>query len=70
MDEPGTPAEPVPPATPEFRLIPPGWFVMRYNTSRAAYGLRPASALDPNVMAMWHFATRPVPLPLAVVTGI
>jgi hypothetical protein len=66
MDEPSTQSQ----DGPEFQLFPPAWFVARYNATQAAYGLRPATALDPNVMMMWHFVTRPVPLPLAVVTGI
>lgn len=62
--------DPDPGPAPESTLIAPDWFVARYNANRAASGLRPATTLDPNVMAMWHFATRPVPQPLAVVTGI
>jgi hypothetical protein len=47
------------------RLLPPDWFVLRYNTNRP--GEAPATWLDPGVMALWlAFSLQPPPSPLSV----
>lgn len=53
---------------PESPLIPPDWFVTRYNAGNPG---RFRGALDPMVMAAWHAASKPPDPPqLLIVTGI
>lgn len=60
-----------PPRSPATaRLIPPDWFVAGYNANRPWPSF--ATALDPQVMALWHMISFPPPPPsaLTIITGI